>query len=123
GHECVCRCFIGREGDEGPVVPLFHRLSCLRHEPRANLFAAFGRRSDVDGPPGHAPSASLSLDQKPGERRGGSPSSLASSRKSRSCSSLSRSGVQTCSRMSKSPFPFWPSTGRPRPLRRMTVSG
>ena len=30
----------------------------------------------VDGPPAHAPSASLSLDQNPGERLGGSPSSL-----------------------------------------------
>ena len=92
GDQRVGGRLVGREGDQRAVVPLLDRLAGARHQPGAEPVARFGRGAHVDGPPGHAPSASLSLDQNPGERLGGSPSSLASSWKSRSCSSVSRSG-------------------------------
>ena len=44
------------------------------HAPTA--VAPLGRGPHVDRPPAHAPSASLSLDQKPGDRFGGSPFEL-----------------------------------------------
>ena len=76
---------------------------------------AFERR----WPTSSCSSASLSLDQNPGARLGASPSSLASSRNSRSCSSVIRSGDQTCSRSRRSPLlrvPEWvrsPAAGAP----------
>src|SRR3954447_17387141 len=115
--------FVGRKGDERPIIPLFHRLSGPRHQPGTQHLSAVGGRPNVDGPPAHAPSASFSLDQKPGARLGPSPSSLASSRNNRSCSSVSRSGVQTCTRTSRSPLLSCPRIGKPFPRRRSTVSG
>src|SRR6266545_5660295 len=120
-REALRRGLVLGKAHQGAVVPLLDRVTRTRDQPRTDRLPPLGSDPHVDRPPGHAPSASLSLDQKPGARRGGSPSCLASSWKIRSRSSVSRSGVHTWIRIMRSPVPFCPRAGNPLPLSRSTV--
>src|SRR5262249_31338590 len=114
--------FVGSEADE-LGGPLLDRTAGGSNQRLGHEIGIGPLQVDLDGPPGHAPSASLSRLQKLEDCRGGSPSTLASSSKRRFCSSERFSGVQRLTRTLRSPWPFCPRRGSPFPLSRSTVPG
>ena len=86
-------------GHERAVVALLDGMPGLLHQPRAEPAARLGCRIAPRWPPSSCAQYLLDLATRArADRLGGSPSCVASSRKSRSCSSVRPSGVHTCTR-------------------------
>src|SRR5439155_25641016 len=112
---------VGSVGEQPVRRPLLDRLAAPAHQPGGHDVECDTLQADLDRPPAHAPRASRSLLQKLELALGGSPSSLASSARSWRWASVRFSGVQTATRMLKSPRPDCPSRGSPLPRSRSTV--